>query len=74
MDVRALVQELNIKDPAACFALKQLCSTEYLAAGSIDEEACIRLLVMNLCARGSDGFWRVTVIGKTVCEHAEKRA
>lgn len=72
MHFERLAQELSIEDPTACFALKQLCSTEYLAGGSLDEEACKRLLAMSFCARDTDGFWRVTVMGKTVCEHTGK--
>lgn len=68
MDINGLAQELSIEDPAACFALRQLCSTEHLAAGSLDDEACVRLVAVDLCTQEADGFWRVTAMGKTVCE------
>lgn len=52
-------------DAGERFALLQLCSTAYLARGSLDEMACKRLAAIGLCEE-HDSYWRVTRKGELV--------
>jgi hypothetical protein len=48
------------------FALRQLCSTAYLASGSVDDRACAGLVREKLAWKDRDGYWGATDKGKKV--------
>jgi len=48
------------------FALRQLCSTAYLASGKVDDRACARLVRARLAWKDRDGYWGTTDLGKKV--------
>jgi ribosomal protein S19E (S16A) len=58
-------------DAGERFALMQLCSTAYLAQGSLDDMACKRLAAIGLCEE-HDRYWRVTQKGKSVFRRMER--
>lgn len=55
-------------DEPARFALRQLCSTAYLAVGSLNESACVALLRRGLAVQDELGYWSVTPLGKKMFE------
>jgi hypothetical protein len=48
------------------FALRQLCSTAYLASGKVDDRACAGLVRARLAWKDRDGYWGTTDLGKKV--------
>lgn len=69
-EVMRLIAALN---DGECFALRQLCSTAYLSAGRLDDDACARLARADLAWKDRDGYWGATDKGKVVFIHLEKR-
>lgn len=62
-ELTRLVAALNADER---FALRQLCSTAYLASGSVDDRACAGLVRARLAWKDRDGYWGATDIGKKV--------
>lgn len=53
-------------DADECFALRQLCSTAYLASGRVEDRACAGLVRARLAWKDRDGYWGATDMGKKV--------
>ena len=66
------IQLANVLGEGERFALRQLCSTAYLASGRLDDSACAGLVRANLAWKDRDGYWGATDKGKAVFVHLEK--
>lgn len=58
-------------DANSRFALMQLCSTTYLSAGALNEDACGMLEGGRLACRERDGYWHATAEGKAAFARME---
>lgn len=61
-----LIRSVAALDANECFALRQLCSTAYLASGRVDDNACAGLVRAKLAWKDRDGYWGATDLGKKV--------
>lgn len=52
-------------------ALRQLYSTAFLAAGRLDDGACVVLAAANLACLDQVGFWKITPAGQELVELLE---
>jgi hypothetical protein len=64
--VEELTPLVTALDGDECFALRQLCSTAYLASGKVDDRACAGLVRAKLAWKDRDGYWGATDKGKKV--------